>query len=203
MKILKIAVTGGPCGGKTTALSHIRAQAEQEGFCVLTVGETATELIGGGVAPWTCRTNAEYQSYQIDLQMKKEEIFLAAARGMGRDKILIVCDRGLPDNRAYMTEEEFFSVLSARGERFEDYLAAYDAVFHLVTAASGAERFYTVANNKARTETLMEARAVDARLLAAWAEHPRRYVIDNGGDFADKLSRLSALLLPLLREENI
>lgn len=203
MKILKIAVTGGPCGGKTTALSHIRALAEGEGYHVLTVGETATELISGGVAPWTCRTNAEYQSYQIDLQKKKEEIFLSAARGMGKENILIVCDRGLLDNRAYMTEEEFFSVLSARGERLEDYFAAYDAVFHLVTAALGAERFYTVENNEARTEAPEEARRVDARLLAAWEGHPRRYVIDNRSDFADKLSRFTALLIPLLREEKV
>ncbi len=29
----------------------------------------------------------------------------------------------------------------------------YDAVFHLVTAAQGAERFYTLENNEARSET--------------------------------------------------
>ena len=203
MRMIKIAVTGGPCGGKTTALTHIRALAEAEGYHVLTVGETATELIGGGVAPWTCRTNAEYQAYQIDLQMKKEEIFLAAARGMKKEKLLIICDRGLLDNRAYMTDEEFFSVLALRGDRYEDYLAAYDAVFHLVTAACGAEAFYTVANNKARTETPEEARDVDARLLAAWEGHPRHYVIDNRGSFADKLDRLSSALLMLLREETV
>jgi hypothetical protein len=29
----------------------------------------------------------------------------------------------------------------------------YDGVFHLVTAAIGAEKFYTLANNTARSET--------------------------------------------------
>ena len=33
----------------------------------------------------------------------------------------------------------------------------YDAVFHLVTAAKGAEEFYTLSNNTARTETVEEA----------------------------------------------
>ena len=65
MKIIKIAVTGGPCGGKSTALSHIKKTAEELGFRVLTIGETATELISGGVAPWTCATNATYQGIQI------------------------------------------------------------------------------------------------------------------------------------------
>ena len=200
MKIISIVVTGGPCGGKSTALSYIKETAEALGFCVLTVGETATELISGGVAPWTCLTNATYQSFQIALQMFKEEIFLSAAQGMGDERILLVCDRGLLDNRAYMTEEEFFAALAARGDTLDGYLRRYDAVFHLVTAAEGAERFYTTENNTARTETPAEARAVDQRLLFAWKEHPRRFVFDNKGDFADKMARLTDALKEVLAE---
>jgi hypothetical protein len=33
--------------------------------------------------------------------------------------------------------------------------ARYDAVLHLVTAASGAEAFYSLGNNAARTEVLL------------------------------------------------
>lgn len=200
MKILKIAVTGGPCGGKTASLAHIRALAEEEGYRVLVLAETATELIGGGVSPVTCASRAEYQSYQLALQTLKEEIFLSAARGMMAEKILIVCDRGLPDNCAYMTEEECASVLSARGECMAEYYARYDAAFHLATAALGAEACYTTENNTARTETVAEAREVDMHLRAAWAGHPRRYIIENTGNFADKMQELSRLLLPLLRE---
>lgn len=202
MKIVKIVVTGGPCGGKSTALSYIKRTAEAHGFRVLTVGETATELIKGGVAPWTCATNATYQGFQIALQMYKEEIFLAAAKTMDADKLLLVCDRGLLDNRAYMTEEEFFSCLASRGDTLDGYLCRYDAVFHLVTAARGAEAFYSTENNTARTETPAEAREVDDRLLLAWAEHPRRVVLDNRGDFADKMARLGDALEALLTEED-
>ena len=202
MNIVKIVVTGGPCGGKSTALSYIKRTAEGLGFRVLTVGETATELISGGVAPWTCATNAIYQSFQIALQMHKEEVFLAAAQTMDAEQLLLVCDRGLLDNRAYMTEEEFSSCLASRGETLEGYLKRYDAVFHLVTAACGAEKFYSTENNAARTETPAEAREVDDRLLSAWAEHPRRIVLDNRGDFADKMERLSSALEKLLKERN-
>jgi hypothetical protein len=38
-------------------------------------------------------------------------------------------------------------------------------VLHLVTAASGAEAFYTNANNTARRETADEARDLDSRIL--------------------------------------
>ena len=69
--VLKIVITGGPCGGKSTAIEKIKKNFEQMGFGVLLVQETATELINGGVAPWTCRTNADYQKFQIEMQMQK------------------------------------------------------------------------------------------------------------------------------------
>ena len=54
MDITKIVITGGPCAGKTTALSWIMNSFTEKGYVVLIVPETATELINGGVAPWTC-----------------------------------------------------------------------------------------------------------------------------------------------------
>lgn len=48
----------------------------------------------------------------------------------------------------------------------------YEAVFHLVTAAIGAEEYYENNTNSARYETLEEARAVDRKLMEAWVGHP-------------------------------
>ena len=100
MEITKIVITGGPCAGKSTAMSRIQEEFEQMNYTVLFVPETATELITGGVAPWTCGTNAQYQTCQLKLQLEKEKIFEQAARTMKSDKILIVCDRGTLDNKA-------------------------------------------------------------------------------------------------------
>ena len=61
MKISKIVITGGPCAGKSTAMSWVQNAFTQMGYTVLFVPETATELINGGVAPWTCVTNTEFQ----------------------------------------------------------------------------------------------------------------------------------------------
>ena len=80
MKISKIVITGGPCAGKSTAMSWVQNAFTQIGYTVLFVPETATELITGGVAPWTCGTNAEYQKCQLKLQIEKENIFEQAAR---------------------------------------------------------------------------------------------------------------------------
>ena len=86
LKINKIVLTGGPCAGKTTALTWISNYFSKRGYTVLFVPETATELITNGVAPWTCKTNYEYQTFQIRLQKIKEQIFDDAAKTMKNDK---------------------------------------------------------------------------------------------------------------------
>ena len=62
-----------------------------------------------------------------------------------RQNSIVLCDRGVMDGSAYMDEAGFnkllaevgLDIISARDSR-------YDAVFHLVTAADGAESFYTL-----------------------------------------------------------
>lgn len=199
-KISKIVITGGPCAGKTTAMSWIQNAFTQKGYTVLFVPETATELISGGVCPWTCGTNADYQTCQVQLQLEKERIFLQAAQTMSGEKILIVCDRGVMDNRAYMNAEEFALVLQRVGGNEVAMRDSYDAVFHLVTSAKGAAEFYTTANNEARYETVEEAAALDDRLLSAWMGHPHLRVIDNDRDFDQKMKRLVAEVASFLGE---
>lgn len=200
MKISKIVITGGPCAGKSTAMSWIQNAFTQKGYTVLFVPETATELITGGVAPWTCGTNAEYQKCQLKLQIEKEHIFEQAARTMAVDKVLIVCDRGTLDNKAYMNDMEFAEVIQFIGSNEVELRDHYDAVFHLVTAAKGAEEFYTTANNSARTETIEEAAALDDKLISAWTGHPHLRVIDNTLTFEDKMKKLLAEIASFLGE---
>ena len=200
MDITKIVITGGPCAGKSTAMSRIQDAFTQMGYTVLFVPETATELITGGVAPWTCGTNGEYQKCQMTLQLAKEKVFLQAAKTMKTDKALIVCDRGMLDNKAYMDGAEFAEVLEYLKTNEVELRDNYDAVFHLVTAAKGAEKFYTTANNAARTETVAEAAALDDKLISAWTGHPHLRVIDNSTDFENKMKRLIAEISAFLGE---
>ena len=74
MEFTKIVITGGPCAGKSTAMSWIQNTFMQMGYIVLVIPETATELITGGVSPWTCRTNGDYQKGQLRLQLDKERV---------------------------------------------------------------------------------------------------------------------------------
>jgi len=200
-QITKIVITGGPCAGKTTAMSRIQETFSKLGYGVVFIPETATELISGGVAPWTMNTNLDYQICQMKLQMCKEKVFEEAALKMFNfDKILIVCDRGLIDNKAYMSEGEFKSALSDLKLNEIEMRDGYDAVFHLVTAAKGAEKFYTLSNNKARTETIEEAAEMDDKLISAWTGHPHFRVVDNTYGFDEKIKRLIAEISSFLGE---
>ena len=189
--ITKICITGGPCSGKSTALSWIQTEFRKKGYTVLFVPETATELILGGITPWTIDTNINFESYIIKLQIEKEKLFEEAAKHMyGNDKILIVCDRGTLDCKAYMTESEFARALKELGTTEVKLRDNYDAVFHLVTAANGAKEFYTHENNKARHESIEEAIESDEKTLNGWTGHSHLRVIDNSTNFEQKMRRL-------------
>ena len=189
-QITKIAITGGPCAGKSTALSWINEEFTKKSYKVLFVPETATELITGGVAPWTCETDIDFQTAILKLQLAKEEIFEEVAQHLyDAQKVLIVCDRGTLDGKAYIEKHNFDKILNNLHLTETQLKDSYDAVFHLVTAAKGASEFYTLANNSARTETIEEAIANDDKIISAWTGHSHFRVIDNSTDFKKKMQR--------------
>lgn len=200
--ITKIVITGGPCAGKSTAMSWIQKEFTKKGYVVLFIPETATELILGGVAPWTLDKNKNFQKSVFKLQIQKEKVFEEAAQKVfGSDKVLIVCDRGTIDGKAYHANElEYLQNLKEIGYTHTLLRDDYDAVFHLVTAAKGAEEFYTLENNAARTETVEEAIEKDNKILSAWTGHPHLRIIDNSTDFKEKLVRLMKEISAFLGE---
>ena len=190
-QITKIVITGGPCGGKSTALSRIEKHFSGLGYHVMFVNETATEMITGGAVPWMGR-NVDFQTALLSIQLHKESAYTQWASRLDVDKVLLVCDRGALDNKAYMTKKDFSDVLMAMDANEIELRDNYDAVFHLVTAANGAEKAYreNKANNPARTESPRKARSIDSKLIAAWTGHPHLRVIDNSGDFKTKIAWL-------------
>lgn len=200
MEIAKIVLTGGPCAGKTTAMSWIQSTFTRMGYTVLFVPETATELITNGVSPWTCGSRYDYQKCHLQFQLAKEKVFTDAAKTMNNDKILIVCDRAALDSKVYVSASDFERLLKETGLNEVELRDSYDAVFHLVTTAKGAEDFYTTSNNAARTETLSEAVDADDRQIAAWTGHPHLRIIDNSTDFEGKMKRLVSEISSFLGE---
>lgn len=209
-KVNKIVLTGGPCAGKTTGMSWIQNTFEKMGYTIIFMQEPATELKSAGITPARCSSMMAYQLYQMKLQLEKEDVYMRAARDIaeaGTDggeecarKVLLVCDRGFFDNRAYMTSEEFGEALRILGVSEEEKFRSYDAVFHLETTAKNAKVFYGTATNAIRDETPEQAAALDDRVIAAWEKHPYYRVIENLSGFEDKMRHLVAEIAAFLGE---
>ena len=188
--IIKIVITGGPCAGKTTAMSWIQNMFTDLGYNVIFIPECATELINAGISAKTCKDVESFQNALMKLQIEREIIYEIAAKTIKNDKVLIVCDRGIMDSKAFLTDLQFSSILSELNKNEIELRDNYDAVFHLVTAAKGAEEFYTLENNTARTETIEEAILIDDNLINAWNGHPHFRIIDNYTNFDNKMKKL-------------
>lgn len=201
-KIFKFVLTGGPCGGKSTALSTITQIFSERGYTVLVVAESATELILSGVHPWTA--NREHiMAFEFAITQKqilKEDLYEEIIQTIPNDKIILIYDRGIIDAAAFVSDEDFTEILSKFGLRKEIVFSRYNAVFHLVTAANGAAEFYTLENNVARSETPEQAIELDYKTIRAWTGHPHLRIIDNSTDFSGKISRLIAEVCSCLGE---
>lgn len=194
--ITRIVLTGGPAAGKTTVLSRILKEFRREdGWRVITIPETATELISGfGLKPFdNCMSMYEFQYFVISDQLHKEELALKGAEVVPEDKILIIYDRAIFDDKAYVSDDEFSEILSSFGKTEDEILSGYDAVIHLVSSAKGAEFAYNL-DNAARSESIEDAVRMDDLTLRAWSRHPVRYIIDNSEDFEVKVSSAIAAI---------
>ena len=201
-QVKNIVITGGPCSGKTTGLSKIEQSLSSRGYYVLVVPETATELIPNGIRPFgNSLSMLQFQYVVFEKQLGKKKMYRYVAENLiPAEKIVIIYDRGIMDNKSYVNEEEFKKILFHFGMDEVSARDRYDAVFHLVTAANGAESFYTLANNAARTETPEEARALDKRGIANWTGHQHFRIIDNSTGFDEKMNRLMADVYSFLGE---
>ena len=160
LQCYKIVFTGGPCAGKTTALARVSNFLRSRGFTVYSVPEAATLIFQNGGAFFDQGAEEDvivFQTKLIKLQMHLEDTFeelartsaarTAAAAGkqggkrpVGSQKAVLLCDRGTLDGSAYMDAAGWAKLMAHNGmDTVTLRDQRYNAVFHLVTAADGAE----------------------------------------------------------------
>jgi len=213
-RVHRIVLTGGPCGGKTTALAKMSAFLRSTGHECATVPEAFTLLMSHGIGLHMLGRkgmDVVVQRSVMDLQEALEKSFARVldawsageedGAGGGASGVLL-CDRGMMDGAAYLSAREWRGLLENRGSQTNVDLREkiYDAVLHLVTAAEGAERHYTTENNDVRTETPERAREMDALTRRAWLGHPRHLVFNNSTDFQGKMQRVQRALAGIVGE---
>lgn len=106
--IHKICLTGGPCAGKTTAMTHLTNVLSQFGYRVFCVPEAATLFQKGGaminMAEFTFDMQVKFQICLMEMQTNLEDTFMELAKNEGK-KSVILCDRGLMDGSAYVSPQ--------------------------------------------------------------------------------------------------
>ncbi len=194
--IRRIVLTGGPCAGKTTALVRIIEHFSNLGFKVFTVPEVPTLYSQGGWSYLTPNKNLYYEGELaiLQTQLALEDSFMRLAQTCTKPTF-IVCDRGTLDISAYISKEMWNELCQKCDTSTNELRRRYDAVLHLVSAADGAEQYYTVATNATRYEQANEeglqlARDLDKKVNRAWTGHPHLRVINNHDNFETKINRV-------------
>ena len=194
--IKRIVLTGGPCAGKTTALVRIVDHFSNLGFKVFTVPEVPTMYSQGGWSYLTPNPKLYYEGELaiLQTQLALEDSFVRLAETCTKPTF-VVCDRGSMDISAYISPDMWKELCQKCGTTANELRYRYDAVLHLVSAADGAEQYYTVATNSARYEQANEeglqlARDLDKKVNLAWTGHPHLRVINNHDNFDTKINRV-------------
>jgi predicted ATPase len=180
----RIVVTGGPGAGKTAVL-ELAVQA----LCshVVVLPEAAGIVFGGGFPRGAGDGEARVAQRAI-FHVQRELESLATLQ----TPAVVLCDRGTVDGSVYWRgDTDFFADV---GTSHRQELERYDLVIHLhsPTSANGYNR-----RNPLRIETAEVAHELDSKILAAWADHPHRVVVDVHRRFIDK----AAHVLDVIRAE--
>lgn len=193
-RAVKLVLTGGPSGGKTTlAQALVREMSD----LVHVVPEAASILYAGG---WPRRKNIDgvrYQQKAIYYVQREVEELLATEN---RERLLI-CDRGSLDGLAYWPDRSHpKGYLEAVASTVEQEVSRYDWVLHLDTAPSNG---YDL-ENPLRAETYSEAIQLNERIRDAWKDHPKRFVVGTSasGKFSEKLQRALFIVREILKNKS-
>lgn len=175
---LKIVITGGPGGGKTTALDLFSREFNSQSKVV---PEAATLLFKNGINREVSTERIKIVQQAIfNLQITMENIFETL-----NQNVLLVCDRGTLDGLAYWpgAEEDFFKSINST---FDDELSRYDGVIFFETAAKKTHHFSS--NNPYRIEGIERAIELDDKLKKVWSSHPQFTLISSTESFVDKIT---------------
>lgn len=191
MLVAKICLTGGPCGGKSTALAKIERKLTDMGYKVFIINEVATRIINSGIKPFgdDSISMLDFEEIMLKEQLTEEECYEKVAKLIDR-KCVILCDRGIFDIKSFISDEEFDSLLNKYNLSKLELIDSYNLVINLDTVAKGAEEFYTTDNNEARSEGIKDAIIRDDRCQEAWSPHSNFKVIDNSTNFEEKVKRV-------------
>lgn len=199
----KIVLTGGPCAGKTTTIAKIKEDLENLGYHVLLLNECATEIISLGIRPFgDSKVDVyDFQNEILNLQVFKEKRLIDIVSKLPDDtKCILLSDRGVIDNKAYLGTEKFNKLLEENNLVEEEVLNQYNMVIHLVTVATNNENKYNNSTNSARFEDdIDEVIDLDKRTNEAWSKHKNLKVVEATNTIDEKIEKVINIIHDFLK----
>lgn len=176
--IIRVALSGGPCSGKTTCIEYIKAHYESKDIPVFVCNESATEVICDGVSR---EDMLLFETAVANNQIKLENELNNALANIDAEKILVIYDRGLTDCFGYVDDSKALEQ-NIGISRVESW-SRYDAVMILESADC-----YESSDIRIEDEEL--AREYADSVLSAWLGHPHLRYIKAYDSFDDKISAI-------------
>lgn len=140
-RTIKIAITGGPCAGKTSSLPILKNALTSKGYLVFTIPESATELMANGATYPVCGNAVSFQTNVFKLQTAKETLYESIAMNANMD-VVILCDRGIVDCLAYLDEREQAEFLKRNAVEKRQLLNQYSGSFFGNSSNRGTKRIW-------------------------------------------------------------
>ena len=202
MKIYNIVLTGGPAAGKTTILKEIKKRFDTKDTKVIIVPETATELFDWNIPILLGDKAFKYQSNVYQKQKNNQQVANSLASELNYEKIIIIYDRAVLDNKAYMSEEDFVKMMHTYNDSELANLDFYDLVINLQTSANLDDK-YDKETNPARSEDQETAKILGNKTLGAWLMHRNLYNVEATVNIDDKVELVNNIISGFINKKRI
>ena len=184
MKSYKVVLTGGPCGGKTKSLEILKKNLKYYDLSVITISETASDLLSMGYAPGCNISYFDFQNILFKIQFIKEYI-------NEKNVDIAICDRGLLDAKIYIDNEEFNNLLILNQVKENEILDTYNVALYFRTIAYEFPDIF-------QQERIYEVPSVgimrDKRSLEAWKSKILHVSYSNFDGYENKIMSIYGAL---------
>lgn len=190
--MIKIAIIGGPCSGKTTTINKLLKTIPY----TYTVREVARELIDMGIKPE--EHMHIFQRELLKYQIAKENAIINIIESNGNGKEILLVDRGVFDVFAYLPKEERNTIIEELNINKAYLENRYNAVIYLETTDKS-----NYINDFARQESYELACELGVNILNIYNEHNYKPIIIKAtNNISEKISEVEYSIKQILKMQN-